>query len=462
MPGVGADALEVVMIQLDVQFGKGLLEVGGDFFRTTLLPGKGHLGLFIAQHGQQLTRPLGVRTGLVRQRFDHRFEPAGQILRRAVHLGLRLGDRFLGRRRALRNSVHDRRPGLQHFRTDDFAFDRLLASLGDVLGGQATCGLAAKIIIHRMAPFVGQRAGAAGLGQIDHHLARLIVRGRCAATAGPKGNTQFAIETDRFRRDSQHAREIHQPVIGFVQILLTILVVGPVAKLTAPETKRLENIIAGHVPAGTIVRSGALHVRAERPLQLLTTRRRLGLIARPCLGILAAGEVSLEDKVLALACNKKLILGQRHFPAPFPIVDFRPGRLLVDFKLPLPCLLLGWEAGLVRILRSLEQIPVLRLQRLRHLIATEQPEILLDRFTPNLHPGKAVVIVTIAIFRFGEKAGYQCRKIIERTHFGQFRLEGGHQFHIALPQRIARGRRRIARILRLQRDTVLDLLYQHG
>ncbi|MNZ38490.1 hypothetical protein D3C78_559680 [compost metagenome] len=166
----------------------------------------------------------------------------------------------------------------------------------------------AQVVVERMPPLMGQRAGAIGLGQVDDYRVALIVGlGRIgpACSTRPEGKAQFAVQRQGARRHVEDAGQIHQAVIGVIQILDPALVLDVVAELHAPEAEGFSEQLGRHVLAVAVVGADArgvvLVAGRRRGLHRLVARLERGLIVLQVVQCLAnAVELLHPDQTLAI------------------------------------------------------------------------------------------------------------------------------------------------------------------
>ena len=115
-----------------------------------------------------------------------------------------------------------------------------------------------EIVIERMKPFVGQRAGASGLGDVDDHFIRRVGSHRLAATASrAKRKGQRTVERKRLGRHAERFRQIKQRIVGLVDVGLSPVGFNVVPKLHATEPKRVAEYLRRDIALAT----GLAHAR---------------------------------------------------------------------------------------------------------------------------------------------------------------------------------------------------------
>ena len=202
----------------------------------------------------------------------------------------------------------DVRPKGRHLHGRDLVAQHLRAPRGvgavGVLGhhGRGVLGqpsLLGKPVVQRVAPLMRQRAGAAGLGQVDLVDAGHEVRRGLALALRAKGDAHLAVETHGLDRQAQHLGQVHQAVVGLVQVGLALSLVDPplTAEVDAAEPEGVHqalrrDIVALLAPdrasAGGAVDVGAADVLAD-------ARAALDPLARRIDGRLFAG-VGLDER----------------------------------------------------------------------------------------------------------------------------------------------------------------------
>ena len=115
-----------------------------------------------------------------------------------------------------------------------------------------------------MKPLVRQAASAVLARQVDNHPVWRDLSGRvglivrccrvlAACTARAKCQTKFTIERKRFGRYADHAGQVHQRVVGLVQISLALTLGHGRAKLLTPEAERIAELLRGHIGVVAVV-----------------------------------------------------------------------------------------------------------------------------------------------------------------------------------------------------------------
>ena len=120
---------------------------------------------------------------------------------------------------------------------------------------------AVEICVERVEPLMRQRAGPAGLGEIDDAIIRLVVRAGAiqpSFSARAEGHRQLPMQRKRAGRNAQRVGQVHQRVVGVVQARLSILAKVPVSKLRGPESKRIHETLRRHIAPAPAIRPRAL------------------------------------------------------------------------------------------------------------------------------------------------------------------------------------------------------------
>ncbi|OQC40714.1 MAG: hypothetical protein BWX64_01358 [Acidobacteria bacterium ADurb.Bin051] len=117
-----------------------------------------------------------------------------------------------------------------------------------------------EVAVEPVEPFVRQRPGALLLRQVDDDGAGLVVGGRrvlAARAARPEGEAELAVERERAGRHADDPGEVHQRVVGLVEVGLPALPLDPVAELHAPEAEGVRELLRGDVAAVAVVDADA-------------------------------------------------------------------------------------------------------------------------------------------------------------------------------------------------------------
>ncbi len=107
-----------------------------------------------------------------------------------------------------------------------------------------------EVVVERMPPLVTERASAVFLGQVDDHLARLVMRsGRldAARSARTERNAKLPIQGNRFRRNPKDSGHVHQRIERLVKIVLTLRLFDPIPEFNPLEPERIAEHLWRHI-----------------------------------------------------------------------------------------------------------------------------------------------------------------------------------------------------------------------
>ena len=141
---------------------------------------------------------------------------------------------------------------------------------------QAAFAINRHLAIKRMEPLMRKAPGTFQARHVHHEPPRLKVRERCAtssSTTGAKGDCQLAAQRHILGPQIHGLRQVGKAVEGHIDDLLPLLLWKPLAVLNRTESKSLQQLVCGHIPALAPVLAEALHAGKMRHMQLLVQLR---------------------------------------------------------------------------------------------------------------------------------------------------------------------------------------------
>ena len=118
----------------------------------------------------------------------------------------------------------------------------------------------AKVIVKSMPPFMCQGTGPVHLRKIDDFAQRLIMSRRIAAAPGAESDRKRSLIGNVFVADLQGSRQIFERFKPHIEGNLPVILVHPVPKFTAAESKGIKVMLPGNLHAISVIRSGPPHM----------------------------------------------------------------------------------------------------------------------------------------------------------------------------------------------------------